>query len=1191
MSEKIRDGVTGGTYNTGIEFEMFAPTGDRLGVTGKFNLLVDEVGQITSLNTTNKSSIINSINEVNTNANASVKLNSSPQTLVGSYTFGNAVGTSNNVMFKHDVEFQGSVRFTGGAGDTLDLSNTFIALGDDTSLTPVGDGGLILQRANNIPDARIFWDESENEWKMKPGTALSYGVLHKGNVNATALPYILTGDLNAGDLELISNAPFLRTRKSNGTSNGKVWSFNNSTTNDDLQIRGLSDNFATPYQAYTINRTSGSITGHQFFTNELERLKIDNTNVTSTLPILVNTISERTLNNGVLVDSLIIKDEGILNGANRLVSYLNSGSIFNPTSANLDFTINGQGTEALFIDASSTQIFNRYNTYLDQGLFVDTINQRNSNGITFNHLAKFNANINISKSNPKIVLNATDQGVDSKNWEVYSTSGTFRISSNNDASNALKQAYSIGRTGNSIVSHSWNIGDNVNLLLQGTTLTVGDTVNDANQQITLQSKVGFNTSVVFRQSDGVKGSIGYSDSTNRFNISRNADVGGGLLGGIFISETDVLVDNLTLRVETSLEANTINPYSGNLTAFGQNVNITGILSTNSDKLVFGSFASQDDRIEFDEASNEFRFFEGNDISNSSIKTGNIQLFSSSAPLNTKTTAIDVFNSGAFVIFNISDDGATTNNLYTILKTGISPTSHNFYIGDVIETKISNGVYEFGNGTNDNATTIKLVSKDAFNNVLTFTQAGDALKGDIGYIDSTNVFSINRYANSGGSLLGGIRLHETRISVDTLPLETPASLKTNNILELTNNNGVDIDGVLIKDGSINLGTGNAIQSIGDVNIVLDSDNNATTNFNIYSNFINSTNRLFGITELGTTTINSVSGGDILSIVDANATSAVLANPIISFDYSNGVGGAITRAGYIGFGTTSNDSLYVLNDTGSIILSGTNITLDANNLDLNTVITTSNKNINIGSGSLTMGLSGLYFDTGDIVLKQNTSGANTIRFQSSGGMVFNIDDDNNNTGKDFQWRHNGVGYGGSPLMQLDDTGILSLYGRLDTRNNDIHVGTGNLSFASLNSDYISFNDSTNEFAFVADGATASSKIAVGTVDTNTVNTATILSSNGQVISTWCTFNGTGTPQIIDSYNISSITDNGVGDYTLNFTNPLPANYCVSVCGDFSGGIYQVASPATTSVRIRARSFDGNLFNLGDPTRIYVTINCKQ
>lgn len=1189
MSEKIRDGVTGGTYNTGIEFEMFAPTGDRLGVTGKFNLLVDEVGQITSLNTTNKTSVVNSINEVRNNAIESVKLNSIPQTLVGTYTFGEVVGTSNNVTFKHDVEFKGSVRFSGGAGDTLDISNTFIALGDDASLTPVGDGGIILQRSNALQDARIIWDESDNEWKIKPGTALSYGILHQGNVNPTALPYILTGELNSGDLDLISNTPYLRTVKSNGTSNGKVWSFNNSTTNDDLQIRGLSDNYGTSYQAYTINRSSGVISGHQFFTNELERLKIDNTNITSTLPISVNTISERTLNNGVLVDSLIIKDEGILNGANRLVSYLNIGSIFNPTSANLDFTINGQGTEALFIDASSTQIFNRYNTYLDQGLFVNTINQRNSNGITFNHLGKFNANINIINATPKLILNESDQGVDSKNWEIYSTSGTFRISSNNDASTTLKQAYSIGRTANSIVSHSWNIGDNVNLLLQGTTLTVGDTVTDATQQITLQSKVGFNTSLVFRQSDGIKGSIGYSESTNRFNISRNADVGGALLGGIFISETDVLVDNLALRVETSLEVNTINPYSSNLTTFGQNVNVTGILSTNSDKLVFGSLGNEDDRIEFDEASNEFRFFEGNNISNAVIKTGSIQLFSSVAPLNTKTTAIDVFNSGAFGIFNISDDGATTNNLYTILKTGISPLSHNFYIGNNIETKFSNGVYEFGNSTNDNATTIKLISKDAFNNVLTFTQAGDALKGDIGYIDSINVFSINRYANTGGALLGGIRLHETRISIDTLPLETPASLKTNTILELTNNNGVDIDGVLIKDGSINLGTGNAIQSIGDVNIVLDSDNNATTNFNIYSNSINNANRLFGITELGTTTINSVSGGDILSIVDANATTAVLANPIISFDYSNGVGGTITRAGYIGFGTTTNDSLYVLNDTGSIILSGTNITLSDNSLILQTSITTNNRNVNIGTGSLVMGDSGLVYDSNDIVLKQDSADIGALRLQSVGSMIFNIDDNNNNTGKDFQWRHNGVGYGGSTLMQLDDAGILSLYGRLDTRNNDIHVGTGNLSFASLNSDYISFNDSTNEFAFVADGATASSRIAVGTVNVGTVDTDIILSSNGQVASAWCTFNGQGTPTALDSYNILSIVDNGVGNYTLNFTTGFSNNnYCINVSTDLSAGFARVVDVTANSVGIECRTFGGGFI---DPTKIYVTVFARR
>jgi hypothetical protein len=37
-------------------------------------------------------------------------------------------------------------------------------------------------------------------------------------------------------------------------------------------------------------------------------------------------------------------------------------------------------------------------------------------------------------------------------------------------------------------------------------------------------------------------------------------------------------------------------------------------------------------------------------------------------------------------------------------------------------------------------------------------------------------------------------------------------------------------------------------------------------------------------------------------------------------------------------------------------------------------------------------------------------------------------------------------------------------------------------------------------------------------------------------WVNFNGTGTVAIRASYNVSSITDNGTGDYTINFTNAL-------------------------------------------------------
>jgi len=46
-------------------------------------------------------------------------------------------------------------------------------------------------------------------------------------------------------------------------------------------------------------------------------------------------------------------------------------------------------------------------------------------------------------------------------------------------------------------------------------------------------------------------------------------------------------------------------------------------------------------------------------------------------------------------------------------------------------------------------------------------------------------------------------------------------------------------------------------------------------------------------------------------------------------------------------------------------------------------------------------------------------------------------------------------------------------------------------------------------------------------------------------WVNFNGTGTVAIRGSYNVSSITDNGAGDYTVNFTTSISdANYA-AVC----------------------------------------------
>lgn len=69
-------------------------------------------------------------------------------------------------------------------------------------------------------------------------------------------------------------------------------------------------------------------------------------------------------------------------------------------------------------------------------------------------------------------------------------------------------------------------------------------------------------------------------------------------------------------------------------------------------------------------------------------------------------------------------------------------------------------------------------------------------------------------------------------------------------------------------------------------------------------------------------------------------------------------------------------------------------------------------------------------------------------------------------------------------------------------------------------------------------------------------------------WVNFNGTGTVAIRSSYNVSSITDNGTGDYTVNYTNAFTdANYAVCVNGyqTTSGGVligYAQGGTYTTS-----------------------------
>jgi len=65
------------------------------------------------------------------------------------------------------------------------------------------------------------------------------------------------------------------------------------------------------------------------------------------------------------------------------------------------------------------------------------------------------------------------------------------------------------------------------------------------------------------------------------------------------------------------------------------------------------------------------------------------------------------------------------------------------------------------------------------------------------------------------------------------------------------------------------------------------------------------------------------------------------------------------------------------------------------------------------------------------------------------------------------------------------------------------------------------------------------------------STSMQTGQQACKAWVNFNGTGTVAIRGEYNVSSITDNGAGDYTVNFTTAMPdANYAPAIATQRNG-----------------------------------------
>jgi hypothetical protein len=107
-------------------------------------------------------------------------------------------------------------------------------------------------------------------------------------------------------------------------------------------------------------------------------------------------------------------------------------------------------------------------------------------------------------------------------------------------------------------------------------------------------------------------------------------------------------------------------------------------------------------------------------------------------------------------------------------------------------------------------------------------------------------------------------------------------------------------------------------------------------------------------------------------------------------------------------------------------------------------------------------------------------------------------------------------------------------------------------------------------------------------STIKTTTLSTQGGSTVpvdtvvngtaKAWVNFDGTGTVAIRRAFNVSSITDNGVGVYAVNFTTAMvDADYARIVSKGNSGAFVpsahdDITTPTTSSFRLGVRSTTG-------------------
>lgn len=120
-----------------------------------------------------------------------------------------------------------------------------------------------------------------------------------------------------------------------------------------------------------------------------------------------------------------------------------------------------------------------------------------------------------------------------------------------------------------------------------------------------------------------------------------------------------------------------------------------------------------------------------------------------------------------------------------------------------------------------------------------------------------------------------------------------------------------------------------------------------------------------------------------------------------------------------------------------------------------------------------------------------------------------------------------------------------------------------------------------------------MAVSKIEVN--STSTTLEQG--LAKAWTHFQGTGTAASVDGYNISSVDDDGTGNFGIHFTNDMGnATYAVTFGADDDGGSSVVIGSDTTNGTMAAGNFDFESYYVNstsnrtdyDYSNIYIVIH---